>query len=125
MITEAPSGDRGLRSAGLLVEPVDGAGEAFGGSESGAGEAFGGSGYDMKEEDKGQEKGDMRGLSVLVLERSHAPGEGSSGVAAAWAVGSALPRVHEETRSAFCGDLAQKGTTIFIPADRGGDDVDP
>jgi glyoxylase-like metal-dependent hydrolase (beta-lactamase superfamily II) len=28
---------------------------------------------------------------------------------------------HEETRSAFCGDLAQKGTTIFIPAGRGGD----
>jgi len=28
---------------------------------------------------------------------------------------------HEETRSVFCGDLAQMGTTIFIPADRGGD----
>lgn len=29
-------------------------------------DAFGGSGYEMKEKDEGQEKGDMRGLSVLV-----------------------------------------------------------
>jgi hypothetical protein len=29
-------------------------------------DAFGGSGYDMKDEDEGQKKGDMRGLSVLV-----------------------------------------------------------
>lgn len=29
-------------------------------------DAFGGSGYEMEEKDKGQEKGDMRGLSVLV-----------------------------------------------------------
>ncbi|AKJ07953.1 hypothetical protein ATI61_107395 [Archangium gephyra] len=29
-------------------------------------DAFGGSGYDVKEKDEGQEKGDMRGLSVLV-----------------------------------------------------------
>ncbi len=28
---------------------------------------------------------------------------------------------HEDMRHVFCGDLAQKGTTIFIPADRGGD----
>ncbi|MFY0528095.1 hypothetical protein ACN28I_34700 [Archangium gephyra] len=29
-------------------------------------DAFGGSGYDMKDEDEGQKKGDMRGLSVMV-----------------------------------------------------------
>lgn len=29
-------------------------------------DAFGGSGYDMKDEDEGQRKGDMRGLSVMV-----------------------------------------------------------
>jgi len=28
---------------------------------------------------------------------------------------------HEETRSVFCGDLAQKGTTVFIPAGASGD----
>lgn len=28
---------------------------------------------------------------------------------------------HEETRSVFCGDLAQRGTTVFIPAGASGD----